>query len=192
MPRPKEFDETEVLDRALELFRAQGFKQTSFDDLTRELEVSRQSLYDTYGDKSTLFHATLRRYLAGGLERMSLTLDNPAPVREVIAGLFEGIISANSTKNHAGCLMVNTMVELSPHDPEIRQMAAAHQRAIEGLLAGRLTAAQRQGEIAADRDPAALARFYYHLILGLAVAVRAFGEPESLRSSVQLALESLG
>ena len=45
MSRTKEFDETEVLDQALQLFRTRGFKQTSFDDLTRELGVSRQSLY---------------------------------------------------------------------------------------------------------------------------------------------------
>jgi TetR/AcrR family transcriptional regulator, transcriptional repressor for nem operon len=191
VPRTKEFDETEVLDRALELFRARGFKQTSFDDLTRQLGVSRQSLYDTYGDKNTLFHAALRRYLAGGLERMSRTLDNPAPIREVMGGLFEGIISANSAKGCSGCLTVNTMVELAPHDPEIRELAAAHERAIEGLLAGRFGAAQRQGEIAADRDPAALARFYYHVILGLGVAIRAFSDPESLRPTVHMALESL-
>jgi len=187
VPRTKEFDETEVL----ELFRARGFKQTSFDDLTQELGVSRQSLYDTYGDKNTLFHAALRRYLAGGLEKMSRTLDNPAPIREVMAGLFEGLISANCGKSCSGCLMVNTMVELSPHDPEIKQMAAEDARAIEGLLAGRFAAAQRQGEIAADTDLAALAHFFYHFILGLGVASRAFGDPESLRRSVQVALESL-
>ena len=54
MPRAKEFDEAEVLDQALELFRTRGFKHTSFSDLTAELGVSRQSLYDTYGDKQTL------------------------------------------------------------------------------------------------------------------------------------------
>ena len=67
MSRTKEFDETEVLDQALQLFRTRGFKQTSFDDLTRELGVSRQSLYDTYGDKHALFHTALRRYFCQGL-----------------------------------------------------------------------------------------------------------------------------
>jgi AcrR family transcriptional regulator len=44
MSRTKEFDETEVLDQALEIFRLRGFEHTSFEDLTRELSVSRQSL----------------------------------------------------------------------------------------------------------------------------------------------------
>ena len=53
MPRQKEFDEAEVLDQAVELFRARGYQSTSFSDLTTELRVSRQSLYDTYCDKQT-------------------------------------------------------------------------------------------------------------------------------------------
>src|SRR5207344_3088285 len=61
MPRVKEFDEAEVLDQALELFRARGFKHTSFSDLVDELGVSRQSLYDTYGDKQTLYQTALKR-----------------------------------------------------------------------------------------------------------------------------------
>lgn len=77
MPRAKEFDEAEVLDQALELFRARGFKHTSFADLTTELGVSRQSLYDTYGDKQTLYQTALKRYVNRALEGMRRKLEDP-------------------------------------------------------------------------------------------------------------------
>jgi TetR/AcrR family transcriptional repressor of nem operon len=191
MPRAKEFDETEVLDQALELFRRRGFKHTSFDDLTRELGVSRQSLYDTYGDKNALYVAALRRYLDRGLEFMSRKLDDEAPIREVLAGMFEGLNAGNCGTVSPGCLMVNSMVELAPHDPEIRALAQGHARSVEGLLASRLGAAQRKGEIGRQKDPVALARFLYHTLLGLSVASRAFGERDSLRDSVRIALQTL-
>ena len=79
MPRTKEFDEAEVLDRALELFRARGYQQTSFSDLTTELGVSRQSIYDTYGDKHALFHAALQNYVTRALDFIRRRLDDPAP-----------------------------------------------------------------------------------------------------------------
>lgn len=191
MPRAKEFDETEVLDQALELFRARGFKHTSFADLTEELGVSRQSLYDTYGDKHALYHTALKRYLARGQERMRLCLGEDGPVREAFAAFFLGMIDAGCENGGRGCMMVNAMVELSPHDAETRALAQTHAREIEGLFASRLAAAQRAGDLAADRDPVALARFFYHTLLGLAVSARALGDKESQRQAVQLALRVL-
>ncbi len=194
MPRQKEFDEAEVLDQALELFRARGFKHTSFADLTAELGVSRQSLYDTYGDKQTLYHTALKRYLERGLDFMRRKLEADVPVREALTDLFGTIIGDNcdcGTGSH-GCLMVNSMVELSPHDADTRALAQVHAREIEGLFATRFSLAQRKGEIGRNQDPVALARFFYHTLLGLAVASRALGDRDSLRQTVKMALQVLG
>lgn len=188
MPRTKEFDEAEVLDQALELFRARGFKHTSFADLTEELGVSRQSLYDTYGDKQTLYQTALKRYLERGLDGMRRKLDDDTPIRELLTGLFDGLIAGGCSNGSPGCLMVNSMVEQAPHDADTRALAQLHAREVEGLLASRLSAAQRKGEIAKHKDPIALARFFYHTMLGLSVASRALGERESLRASVRLAV----
>jgi TetR/AcrR family transcriptional repressor of nem operon len=192
MPRAKEFDEAEVLDQALELFRARGFKHTSFSDLVDELGVSRQSLYDTYGDKQALYHAALKRYLASGLDHIRRKLDDDAPVRQLLSDLFSGMIDGQCANGSPGCLMVNSMVELSPHDADIRALAQEHARAIEGLFASRLSAAQRKGDLAKSKDPVALARFLYHTMLGLAVASRALGDKTGLRETARLALQVLG
>lgn len=192
MSRQKEFDEAVVLDQALELFRARGFKHTSFADLTGELGVSRQSLYDTYGDKQTLYQTALRRYLDRSLDGIRRKLDEATPVREALGGLFEGIIAGSCSNGSPGCFMVNAMVELSPHDADTRALAQTHAREIEGIFASRFSAAQRKGEIAKAKDPVALARFFYHTLLGLAVSARALGDKESLRQSARLALQILG
>lgn len=192
MSRTKEFDEAEVLDRALELFRARGFKHTSFADLTGELGVNRQSLYDTYGDKQTLFLMALKRYTERSVDRIRRKLDDSKPVREDLRELFDGMIDMNCEKGSPGCLMVNSMVEQAPHDPETRALAQAHARAMERLFADRLKAAQEKGEIAQDKDVVALAHFLLHTMLGLSVASRAFGRREDLRQSAQLALQALG
>jgi TetR/AcrR family transcriptional regulator, transcriptional repressor for nem operon len=191
MARTKEFDEAEALDQALELFRARGFQHTSFAHLTKELGISRQSLYDTYGDKQTFFHAALKRYLDRSLDFMRRELARPGPVRKVLAGLFEGLIAGQCGRGSPGCLMVNSMVELTPHDAEIRALAQAHAREVEGIFASRLSAAQRKGEIGRAKDPVALARFLYHTLLGFGVASRALGERDTLRDSVRLALQVL-
>jgi len=191
MSRAKEFDEAEVLDQAVELFRARGFQATSFADLTGELGVSRQSLYDTYGDKQTFFHAALERYRQRSLDRVRRLMETPGPVRPLIAELFQGAVSGSCSKGNPGCFMVNSMVEMAPQDDAIRAMALAHARDLERIFATRLGAAQRAGDLSPAKDPAALARYLHHTLLGLAVAARALGERETLVQSAQLALLAL-
>lgn len=192
MSRAKEFDEAEVLDQAVELFRSRGFQATSFCDLTTELGISRQSLYDTYGDKRTLFHASLNRYRERSLDHTRRLLSTPGPVRPLLEQLFEGAVSGACSEGNPGCFMVNSMVEMAPQDDAIRAMALSHARDLERLFAARLSLAQRTGDLAKDKDPVALARYLYHTLLGLAVAARALGERDSLLQSARMALLALG
>lgn len=190
MARPKEFDEGEVLDKALELFRAQGFQATSFSDLTAKLGVSRQSLYDTYGDKEELFLAALRRYMDLTTQCVGAVLQEALPVRAVLLNLFEKLISNQCDNGSHGCLLANTMVEMAPN-PAVCALVSEHVRVVEELFIARLTAARSNQEIAADKDPIALARFLYHCILGVAVAARAQSEKDALRQTAHLSLRVL-
>lgn len=192
MPRTKEFDEAEVLDRALDIFRARGYQHTSFADLTGDLGVNRQSLYDTYGDKQTLFHTALRRYTERTVDTFGRKLDTSREVRDDLRQLLNGMIDANCSNGSPGCLMVNSMVEQAPHDPDTRALAQAHAQALEDILVKRLKAAQDKGEIGPGKDVSSLAHFVMHLMLGLSVASRAFGRREDLRQTVALALQALG
>ena len=62
MGRAKQYDRMELLDRAVELFRLQGFNGTSTADLVDELGVNRKSMYAEFGSKQGLFEAALDRY----------------------------------------------------------------------------------------------------------------------------------
>jgi len=191
MSRVKEFDENEVLDRALELFRHRGYKHTSFTDLTQELGVSRQSLYDTYGDKQELYQTALKRYVERGIDKIRRLLEGPVSVKEAFHRLFMATIDQQCADGAPGCLLVNSMVELSPHDSETRAVAKFHARELQTLFASRLVAAQRRGDLRPEKDPVLIARMLYHTILGLAVAARAFGEKKALKSSAEFALRCL-
>ena len=64
MARPRAFDEDQVLDAAIDVFREHGFEGTSAEMLVRALRIGRQSLYDTFGDKWRLYLSSVRRYTA--------------------------------------------------------------------------------------------------------------------------------
>lgn len=191
MPRTKEFDENEVLDRAIELFRRRGFKATSFGEMTSELGVNRQSLYDTFGDKQAFFHAALNRYREKSLGHFARLLATPGPVRPVLEQVFETNLGYTCGEGSHGCLMINSMIEQAPQDGEVRAAALANAREVEGLLAKRLAAAQRDGDLAKDKDPVVLARYLFHILLAVGVAARGLGDRDSLRDTLRIALKAL-
>jgi len=64
MARPKEFDRDEALQKAIGVFCDKGYAAASTDELMRAMKISRQSMYDTFGDKRRLYLEAYRRYIA--------------------------------------------------------------------------------------------------------------------------------
>ncbi len=62
MARPKEFDPSEAMKEAMGAFWENGYHATSVNNLLSEMKLNRGSLYDTFGDKKTLFLAALAEY----------------------------------------------------------------------------------------------------------------------------------
>jgi AcrR family transcriptional regulator len=61
--RPKEFDKDGALRKAIRLFSQQGFAATWTKGLMRAMGIGRQSMYDTFGDKRSLFLTALEMYV---------------------------------------------------------------------------------------------------------------------------------
>ena len=55
MARPREFDEGEALDAAMDCFWRDGYEATSVRDLAARMGITGASLYNAFGDKRSLF-----------------------------------------------------------------------------------------------------------------------------------------
>ena len=65
MPGTKSYKRDDLLDRAIEIFRRQGYAGTSTAELVEELGVNRKSMYAEFGSKQGLFEAALERFAEG-------------------------------------------------------------------------------------------------------------------------------
>jgi TetR/AcrR family transcriptional repressor of nem operon len=113
MARPKEFEREEVLERALKVFADQGFEGTSTDALMHAMGISRQSLYDSFGDKRSLYLETLRYYRAKSVSDLIHNLyGGSSPLKELEAALLT--YAAKPTEEAPlGCLGVARSVNLA-------------------------------------------------------------------------------
>ncbi|WP_417684533.1 TetR/AcrR family transcriptional regulator [Roseibium sp.] len=129
--RPRAFDEAEVLDAALQTFWRQGYEATSLDDLTAAMGLSRSSFYSAFGSKQGVFIAALKSYSEAALEALEELS------REAGDDAVGTMVSALADPNGGprGCMLVNCITELAPHQEEVAAIGRHHLERIEELFA---------------------------------------------------------
>lgn len=185
MPRPRAFDEEEVLQRALELFRAKGFEGTTLDELEQATGLHRGSLYGAFGDKRSLFLKALARYLDTAMGERLAELERPGAGRAEILALFRGLArDAACDRERRGCLVTNCAIEFADRDPDLACQAARSLDRFERAFTAAIRGAQARGEIAATHEPVRLARFLTVCMEGMLVLARARPDPAWLDDAV--------
>jgi TetR/AcrR family transcriptional repressor of nem operon len=69
-----------------------------------------------------------------------------------------------------GCFLVNSGIELAPHDPEIAAIVRANRQEIEEILRSAIQKGQDSGLISRKLDALSIARFFFTTISGLRVS----------------------
>jgi TetR/AcrR family transcriptional repressor of nem operon len=181
MSRVKQYDRTELLDRAVELFRKQGFNGTSTAELVAEFGVNRKSMYAEFGSKQQLFEATLEHYNKKHLTQVLAPLEAPDASLDGIRQAFYGYASASEGPFRGlGCLMCNTAVERGALDPGSGRFVAAYLERITRAFRHALSNAHQGGEIDPTVDLDEIAGFLTTALIGMAASIRAKAPPAQL------------
>ena len=193
MGRPKAFDEEAVLDRAVELFWERGYEGTSVSDLEAGLGIGRQSLYNAFGDKQTLYLKALERYTRHqGTEGPLQLLTAPdAGLGAIRAYLEELVAIGESTERPRVCMIVNGITERAGTDPDTRLRCDRARRSTHAAFMNALMRARARGEVRGDLDPDATALMLTGLVYGFSVLTKAGVPPAELRASAEAALRAL-
>lgn len=186
MPWEKQFDVEAALAKAMQAFWARGYEATSMQDLVTCMGLNRGSLYATFGDKRSLFIQALRRYDETHREAWLAAIRAAKGPRDAVLAAFEGAIEAALDRRvegaSDGCFLVNTALELSPHDAEIGAIVARGFAETEDFFRAMIAEGQAAGEIPAELDPRETARSLLGLFIGLRVLARSRPEKALLRS----------
>lgn len=192
MARPKEFDEAAALDAAIECFWSRGYEATSVRDLADAMGIAGPSLYNTFGDKRTLYRQALARYVERGFCDRIRRFESQLSPRAAIGAFFDEVIELSlADRQRKGCMIVNAALELAPHDAEFQAALSGVQRDMEAFFHRCVKAGQDAGTIDAALPAADLARMLLGLLMGLRVLARSRPEPELLRGLVRPALALL-
>jgi len=169
--RPRSFDESEALEKAIQVFWSKGYDGVTIDDLVAAMGVGRPSLYSIFGDKRTLFLRVLRAYAEATGARAAKALLSPPALRDSLASFLRHTVESTTEEGSAvGCLLV--CVAPLVDDAEVRQFLQNAAAGVVAMVERRFRDGISAGEIPSDFPVAARARQVIDLVNGFAVRAK--------------------
>jgi len=191
MGRPYEFDREETLSKAMDLFWEKGYKATSIQDLVDRMGIKRGSLYNTFGDKHSLFIAAVEHYAEEVTSKTIKVLESEGSPIENIRLFFETIVNTPANRKTRGCLISNTVVELAPHDKKVAKTVRQILKRIQTAFLNCLNKAVELGELPKDTDTKVLSHFLATSTHGLIVTGKSALNPKEVKDVVDVILSTL-
>lgn len=165
MARRKEFDPEERMEKARDLFWQKGYNATSMEDLVQTMGLNRGSIYDTYGDKHSLYLQCLGNYAAEKLREHKEAALGTSPM-EKVENMILSVVEATVNTGKC-CMAVNSTFELATVDQSVHSIINDNWNDIVNFFEQLLTDAREVGEISAEKDPRLLAEFIAANFTGL-------------------------
>jgi len=183
--RPREFDREKALEEAMKVFWAKGYDGASLSELTKAMGINKPSVYAAFGDKRRLFDEAVERYSAGPWNFAKRAYEMRT-AKETVRALLEGAMGIAVTEDGpGGCLY--TRASLSS-GVSVRDAVVGRRLAAEGKLQARLRKAQKSGELPAEVNCAALAKYVSTMVQGIAVQGAGGASRRELKAVVEVAM----
>jgi TetR/AcrR family transcriptional repressor of nem operon len=192
MARKREFDEKNVIEIATNLFWKKGYNAVSTQDLIDAFGISRSSMYAAYKDKRSLFIIAFQHYRETASQGMINVLNENRSFKDTISQLLTQLIKETISDNdNKGCFIVNTAIELAPHDNEILEIIQENRRNIISALTTSIEKGIENGEIKTNQKPKSLANYFYNLINGLRVDAKVHKDKNNYKEIIKIAISVL-
>ena len=191
MARPKEFDRDTALQQAVDVFCDHGYDGTSTEELLRAMDISRQSLYDTFGDKRQLYLQALQQYVADSVGEQIRALNSSPSSLKGVEAVLQAFVAKAGGVEAPGCLGIGATCEFGVSDREVTALISTADKALQSSLERRIDEGKDAGEIGADIDARAAAQFIKATFAGIKVAARGGAPADTLRDIARMAVRSL-
>lgn len=134
MARTVEFNECEIIDKAMNVFWEKGYQATSMQDLVDAMQINRSSIYNTIGDKHQLFMKCISSYFDNAMleikEKVAKETSAKQALINIITDKASWIVDCEK-----GCLGIKTVFEIAPEDNEVRKLMSQNNEIFLQFLA---------------------------------------------------------
>ena len=187
MARKIEFDQELTLKKSMELFWEKGYENTSMQDLVDTLQINRFSIYNSFGDKKSLFQKSLAFYRAHVFDKMNAPLHNSQRSAKQRLDDYLVVFGKNIDKKVGGlgCLVQSTSLSEIAKDKDINSDLTDIFSDLTSALDSAFLDAKKEGDLRTESDPQVCAQHLLCSLQGLIVLRKSLNDP--LLASRQIA-----
>lgn len=191
MARPRQFDRDQALLQAIRVFCDKGFAAASTEELMTAMNLSRQSMYNAFGDKRQLYLEAMTQYQANSISDLIWRLSKDATPLASLRNTLLSFATREQREGTAGCMGVNAVCEFGLSDEQLNQLYASAGKTLRAAFERTLREAQEQGQIAPQTDLNAACDFLLSTLNGLKVSAKAGATMEQLNAIAEFAVQAL-
>ena len=172
----------------MDAFWAKGYEATSMADLCSCTGLHKGSLYQAFGDKHTLFMDALKHYADTEFHETTAVIKESNTPLENLRAVVNKI--CDDASGEQGCMMINSVVELAPHDPSVKAALQGFGEQRVRAITQMIAAAQASGEITVKKEPYKLARQLMLTMAGGAAMVKGLVSPDEVTETMNDLIDS--
>jgi TetR/AcrR family transcriptional regulator, transcriptional repressor for nem operon len=187
----KQFNPEIALSRAMEVFWARGYQAASLSELLQRMRIGRKSMYDTFGNKRSLFLKALEHYAQTMILSIRNRLSAPGSPLNNLKRLLRDLQKEHGVPGSKGCMLGTNIADFDTADKEMASVLRNYLREVEDAFYGAVVAAQKSGEFRGAIDARALARMLLCMTQGMALVGRVLENETILRGTIQAAVSLL-
>ncbi len=191
MPRTKEYNREQVLQKAMNVFWEKGYEGTSIQDLVDATGLNRFGIYEAFKNKECLFLEVLNKYEEERTAKILAPLTEGPGGLSSIKAFFAQLIEGAMHQSVPGCLMINTAIDLPSRNKSAKTKVKKIINRIEDAIYKSLSKARRCGEIKRKSNIKALTQYLLDVFLGMNVMMRVETDRKRLETIVRVALRNL-
>ena len=160
-----------LLDAAVALFNERGYEATSVDEVATRLGVTKSAIYHHVPSKGELLRLALDRALDALFAVTSETGATTGPAIERLEYVVRG-----SVRVLAAELPFVTLLLRLRGNTEVERTALQRRREFDRIVAGLVRAAEHEGDVRNDVDPAVISRLLFGTVNSLTEWYRPGGD----------------
>ncbi|MGN6645716.1 MAG: TetR/AcrR family transcriptional regulator [Cytophaga sp.] len=188
--RPKIFDEEEVINKAIEVFWKNGYEASSTEILLNAMGIGKSSFYLEFkGGKRELFERAMQQRSRLALENLEKGFRESTNKIDYLKSLFYSIADTKLARHKNGCLLGNTIAELSNRELGLKDVAANLLLKLEQVFLKVIKECQADGTLKTKESPEILAKYLLSVWNGLNISVRIYSNKKILLPLIEKQLE---
>lgn len=193
MARPVEFDENKVLTSAMEQFWREGYEASSVQKLLDCTGINRGTLYNSFGNKDTLFKSCVDQYNKLVEKQIENSLRNGSlNAWDAISAYFdEAVFNVSNKHRSMGCLLTNSLCESINYDREMKKVLRTSLATIRKPLLERLKEARKKGRLKKGVSVEFAADILMNTLHGVRVNSREGKNAKQLKDLIRYTIASL-